>query len=104
MVYITQEDPRKNLLPAAKYGELKVVLPQGNICFSTGEVVHRCRKELSRFNDKDYLLLIGDPIAIAIATVVASETNQGKVKFLKWDRQEQIYYPVEINLYQKGER
>ena len=24
-------------------------------------------------------------------------------KSLKWDRQEQMYYPLEINLYEKGE-
>ena len=27
----------------------------------------------------------------------------GKYNLLKWDRQEHTYYPVEINLYEKGE-
>jgi hypothetical protein len=26
----------------------------------------------------------------------------GKYKLLKWDRQEKTYYPIEINIFQKG--
>ncbi len=28
--------------------------------------------------------------------------DNGKFNLLKWDRQEQMYYPLEINLYEKG--
>jgi len=28
--------------------------------------------------------------------------TNGKYKLLKWDRQERKYYPIEINLHEKG--
>ena len=28
--------------------------------------------------------------------------TNGKYNLLKWDRQEQVYYPIEINLFEKG--
>lgn len=105
MVYVIQEQKGKNLIPATKYGELKFLLPQGTqITFSAGQAVNKLKIELSDFNDNDYLLLIGDPVAIGITFAVAAEWNQGKVKVLKWDRQESMYYPLSINLYpKKGE-
>jgi len=29
--------------------------------------------------------------------------TNGKYNLLKWDRQEKMYYPIKINLYEKGE-
>jgi len=100
MVYITQEQKGKNLLPARSFGSFKVMLPEGmQIGFSGGQVAAKLKLELSEYNDDDYLLLIGDPIIIGIAVAVAGFWNNGKVKLLKWDRQEKVYYPVEIKLY-----
>lgn len=104
MVYVIQEQSGKNILPAADYGEIKILLPPGSqITFSSGQVTNKLMFELSNFNDKDFLLLIGDPAAIGIAVAVACHWNNGKVKMLKWDRQETKYYPININLFQKGE-
>jgi len=27
----------------------------------------------------------------------------GKYNLLKWDKQDRVYYPIKINLYEKGE-
>jgi hypothetical protein len=99
MVYVVQETPGKNILPATRFGDLRIMLPPGNIGFSPGNAVHTLNKEMSQFSDGDYLLLIGDPILIGIATAVAARWNNGKVKMLKWDRQERVYYEVSIDLY-----
>ena len=56
---------------------------------------------LERFNDEDFLLLVGDPAIIAVAAVVASGINNGKFKLLKWDRIASKYYPLSIDLYNK---
>ena len=40
--------------------------------------------------------------AIAIAAMVASDINQGKVNILKYDREQLCYYPVKIDMYNKG--
>ena len=60
------------------------------------------RRLLKNFNSNDYLLLSGDPSVIGLACAIASDINGGKFKLLKWDRQEKVYYPLEINLYEKG--
>ncbi len=55
------------------------------------------------FNSEDYLLLTGDPAIIGVACSIASDITNGKYNLLKWDRQERKYYPISINLYEKGE-
>lgn len=103
MVYVIQEQQGKNLLPALKYGEIKVLLPTGmQVCFSAGQVTRIIDTALSSFNDNDYLVLIGDPVAIAIAGAMAAKWNQGRVRMLKWDKQEKMYFPVSINMFEKG--
>ena len=103
-VFIVQEVSGRNVVPAKKYGDLKLLLPERtNLMLSTAPTVRKLRRELSDYNDEDYLLLMGDPAAIGLACAVAASTNQGRFKVLKWDRQEGLYYPVEIDLHQKGE-
>ncbi len=60
------------------------------------------KQELKNYTSSDYLLLSGDPSVIGIACSIVSDINHGKFNLLKWDRQEQMYYPLEINLYEKG--
>ena len=105
-VYIVQEPEGKNITSAAKYGEKIIVLlhPGMQIGFSAGQATNVLDRKLSDFCDDDYLLLLGDPVAIGIAVAVASKWNNGRVKMLKWDRQEAMYYPIAINLFEKGER
>ena len=103
MVFITQEVPGRNIIPAQKYGELKLLLPPGDVVLSAGPVTRKLQRMLLHFSDTDYLLLMGDPVAIGIACAVACDANQGRVKLLKWDRQNHVYYPVEVNLRQRIE-
>ncbi len=35
--------------------------------------------------------------------LIVSDMTNGKYNLLKWDKQERQYYPIEINLYEKGE-
>jgi len=104
MVYVVQEQLGKNIISATKYGEIEVLLPTGSqITFSAGHVTEELKSKLSNFNDNDYLLLMGDPVAIGLATMVAAHWNKGRVKMLKWDKQEKVYYSVAVNLYNKQE-
>ena len=103
-VYVVQEVPGRNILGAKEYGELEVLLHPGmNIVLSSTPTIRRLEKKLQNFCDEDYLLLIGDPAAIGIACCVASNNNIGKMKLLKWDRERKEYYPVQIDLFKKGE-
>ena len=54
-VYVVQEVPKFNVLPARKYGELELMLPPGQITLSAGPTVNRLKHKLRNFTDMDYL-------------------------------------------------
>ena len=103
-VFVGPEVSGRNILSAEKYGELELLLPNNSqIVLSSGPTVRRLNQKLKNFSDDDYLLLMGDPSAIGIACAIASSNNRGRFKCLKWDKREFRYYPVQINLYEKGQ-
>ena len=110
IVYVIQEipgtqsgKPKINIMGASKYGEFKFLLPEfSQIIFSPGPLIFKLRKGLKDFSKKDFLLLTGDPAIIGVACSIVSDITNGKYKLLKWDKQERQYYPIEINLYEKG--
>ena len=110
-VYVIQEiagtragNPKINIMGASHYGQFKFLLPEfSQIIFSPGPLVYKLRQGLKNFKKKDYLLLTGDPAIIGVACSIVSDITGGKFKLLKWDKQERKYYPIEINLYEKGE-
>ena len=109
-VYVLQElpgtsigRPKYNIIGAQKFGKLKVLLKENTqIVLSPGPIIFELRRLLRNYTSKDYLLLSGDPSVIGIACSVVSDINNGRFNLLKWDRQEQMYYPLEINLHEKG--
>ena len=111
IVYFIQEipgtqsgSPKINIMGASKYGEFKFLLPEfSQIIFSPGPLVYKLRQGLKDFNANDYLLLTGDPAIIGVACSIVSDMTNGKYNLLKWDKQEKKYYPIEINLHEKGE-
>ena len=103
-VYVVQEVSGRNIASARQYGDFEVLLPSNtNIMLSSAPSVRRMKKILQDYKEEDYLLLIGDPAAIGVACSIAALYNRGRYKVLMWDRQEGLYYPVEIDLHQKGE-
>ena len=110
IVYVIQEipgtqsgSPKINIMGASKYGEFKFLLPEfSQIIFSPGPLIFKLRKSLKDFTTEDYLLLTGDPAIIGVACSIVSDMTNGRYNLLKWDKQEKTYYPIEINLYEKG--
>ena len=109
-VYVLQElpgtsigRPKYNIIGAQKFGKLKVLLKENTqIVLSPGPIIFELRRLLKDYTSKDYLLLSGDPSVIGIAVAIVSDINNGRFNLLKWDRQEKMYYPLEINLHEKG--
>jgi hypothetical protein len=98
-VYVVQEVPGRNILSAEAYGQLIVLLPSRmQIMVSALEAVEMIGEKIKTFSDQDYLLAIGDPVAIGLASIVAARRNGGRVKFLKWDREEKRYYVVQTQV------
>jgi len=109
-VYVIQEipgtkegRPKINIMGAQKFGKIKVLLREDSqMIFSPGPIIFELRRLLKNYTSKDYLLLTGDPAIIGVACSVVSDITHGKYNLLKWDRQERMYYPISINLYEKG--
>ena len=113
-VFVIQEisgtkagNPKINIMGASSYsssGKFNFLLPEfSQIIFSPGPLVYKLRQGLKDYTANDYLLLTGDPAIIGVACSIVSDITNGKYKLLKWDKQERKYYPIEINLYEKGE-
>ena len=113
-VFVIQEiagtqagNPKINIMCASTYsssGKFNFLLPEfSQIIFSPGPLIYKLRKNLKDFTREDYLLLTGDPAIIGVACSIVSDITNGKYNLLKWDKQERKYYPIEINLYEKGE-
>ena len=110
-VYVIQEiagtkagNPKINIIGASRYGEFKFLLPEfSQMIFSPGPLIYKLRQGLKNYTADDYLLLTGDPAIIGVACSIVSDITNGKYNVLKWDKHERKYYPIEINLYEKGE-
>ena len=101
-VFITQEVPGRDITKASEYGDLQILIPaKEQVALSAQPTVRRINRLLRKFNDKDYLLLSGDPVIIGISCAVAMSNNIGKLNILKWDRQDEEYYPVTVDIYDK---
>ena len=96
--------PKINIIGAQKYGDFKFLLPEfSQMIFSPGPLIYKLRQGLKDFKEGDHLLLTGDPALIGVACSIVSDITNGKYNLLKWDKQERKYYPISINLYEKGE-
>jgi len=111
IVYVIQEiagtkegRPKINILGAAEYGTFKFLLPElSQMIFSPGPLIFKLRQGLKNYTIEDFLLLTGDPAIIGVACSIVSDITNGKFNLLKWDKQERKYYPIHINLFEKGE-
>ena len=111
IVYVIQEiagtkegRPKINILGAAEYGTFKFLLPElSQMIFSPGPLIFKLRKGLKDYSTEDFLLLTGDPAIIGVACSIVSDIMNGKFNLLKWDKQERKYYPIHINLFEKGD-
>jgi hypothetical protein len=111
IVYVIQEiagtkdgKPKINILGAAEYGTFKFLLPElSQMIFSPGPLIFKLRKGLKDYTTEDFLLLTGDPAIIGVACSIVADITSGKFNLLKWDKQERKYYPIHINLFEKGD-
>ena len=109
-VYVLQElpgtkagSPKINIMSASKFGEFKFLLPEfSQIIFSPGPLIFKLRNLLKDYTPHDYLLLTGDPAIIGVACSIVADNTNGKFNLLKWDKQDRMYYPIKINLHEKG--
>jgi len=84
---ITRElEPVVDITAAAEYGDMVELFTTKQHALLPGPIVTSLKNTLRNFSDDDYLLPIGNPVLIGIATAMAARQNMGRVKILYWDR------------------
>jgi aspartyl/asparaginyl beta-hydroxylase (cupin superfamily) len=103
-VYVVQQPaPNINILSASDFGYLVICLPnREQAIYSTAPYTQKMQKNLQDFRKEDYLLAVGDPVIIGISTATVANVTNGQFNMLKWDKREHRYYPLEVDMYQKG--
>ena len=74
---------------ASDYGHVFCLEQSSQIIYSPQPFVDKMKKNLKDIRQKDYILCMGDCI-IAISSAIASDTTQGKINMLKWDKKNTI--------------
>lgn len=107
-VFVVQEPLKKDvagnwekamdLTPAVVFGDLEFLLKPGNMMLSTDPTVELLKEKLKDFNDDDFILPVGDPIAIAIVASLAAKCNEGRFKLLKWDGRIKKYIKIDVSI------
>jgi len=106
VVYVVQEQlrwdereqklvPRFNLEPAKQYGRLEYLLPATASPFYPREIVRTLKNKLIDARGDHYLLLIGNPCLIGMATACFALQTGGVVNMLQWHTREKRYVVVE---------
>lgn len=84
---------------AERWGNLVYLLSPGQHPFKADLALGDLHEKLLHFDDSDYLLLIGNPVLIGMATAIAANYNEGRVKFLQWSGKFREYSEVSAKIY-----
>ena len=90
--------PTMNMQPAAKYGELVVLLPPNANRLHTVPLLEALKAGMSDITKDDWLVAVGDPSLIAAAACIASRKTGGILRLLKWDRLTSDYIAAEMTI------
>lgn len=99
-VYVVHHtNPKHNIVSALEFGDCIAVLDRNDEPdpLNAQAVTNKIKNRLQHFAPQDYLLLVGSPIAIAIASAVAAELTDGQLQLLKWDQAAGRYFMVAVN-------
>lgn len=92
--------PKVDLTRAGDFGPLVFLTPDGLLRMTQGEIVAHISRGLEDYTADDYLLLVGDPRAMAIAAAIAADRADGRLKMLQWDRRDECYRVISVQLWE----
>lgn len=97
IIYVVQDPDGKEIAVAREYGQLCVML---NGRETTGLAIEKLTSHLQSITRDDFLLQIGSPLNIGIATHLALLFNEGELNLLVWHRQTYKYNIEHITTYE----
>lgn len=89
--------PKFDLSPAEEYGTLEFLLSPTAAPFRPEALITDLRDKLQDIRTYDYLLLIGNPVLIGLATAVAADYLGGQVQLLQWHGKAKKYLPIQVH-------
>jgi len=90
--------PTVNIEPAKSFGEIEIMLPPAAGRLATVPLMEAMREKMKEFRKGDYVVALGDPSLIAIASCISCLKTGGFLRLLKWDRIASQYLEVEVQL------
>lgn len=91
-------------LQAEEYGEVEFLLSPNAAPWAPAKIIVELYEKLRGFRgDKDYLLLIGNPILIGLTCAVAARITGGRARMLQWNGRDMKYIPVEAVIWEDEE-
>lgn len=98
-------EPRYDLSQAEEFGELVYLLDPKDTPLSNTEenYIEKMDNQLMNFTENDHLLLIGSPVFIGAAMMLAAtaNTNTGIVNILQWNRGKYSTLAVDLRDYKE---
>ena len=88
--------PRDSLTEAAVYGDLEILFQGNDIGIGLQPLVVSMQHSMRNFSDDDFLLPVGSPVLIGLASIIAAKANRGQVTFLSWDRRTRAYIKIKV--------
>lgn len=88
--------PVNSLSEASVYGDIEILVQTDKIGIALQPLVAQMKSKLKDFDDTDYILPVGDPVAIGLATTLAANANRGRVQFLRWERNTRSYIKINV--------
>lgn len=99
-VFIIQSSQdRFNFEAAKRFGELVYVLDERDSIFRIEDSLVKLTQRMSSFSKDDYILPIGNPGLIGIATAMAADATGGNFFMLQWLGREKEYIPISVILW-----
>jgi len=111
IVYVVQDSRRydnltgeyvsvHDLSPAEEFGTLKYLLTPTAAPWKPESILNDLWTGLDKFSDDDYLLMVGNPVLCGLATAVACDINDGRIRLLQWNGRERRYTAVEAQVFE----
>lgn len=101
-VFVTQENPNLNYLPAEQFGEIEF-MTRGDISpvrnsLSNEALVRELRTKMAKFDPEvDFIVISGSPVVAGIVFMLLREKTT-KANVLRWSNRDRMYQHLVIDI------
>jgi hypothetical protein len=101
-VFITQENPALNYLPAEQFGEI-LFMTRGDLSpvrssLSNDALVTELRAKVREFNPaEDFIVISGSPVVAGIVFMLVGEKTK-HLNVLRWSNRDRVYQHLVIDI------